>query len=116
MKQNIPIILEKLQNNSWRVRVQSVRLLGAMSQCASKQLSAALPKIVPPLNKVLLDANSKVSEAARDVTYFSFYIFFRTKFYHKFFCVHGITMCLIVTTQTLLGNQKTKTRFFPNPY
>ena len=61
----LPALLKGVEDRTWRTKQGSIQLLGAMAHCAPKQLSVALPTIVPRLGEVLADPHPKVSAAAK---------------------------------------------------
>lgn len=64
MKRILPQLTHGLEETKWRSKVGAIEALGKMAFCAPKQLSAALPSIVPQVIKAFSDTNPKVLEAA----------------------------------------------------
>ncbi|CAH8498798.1 unnamed protein product [Schistosoma turkestanicum] len=60
----LPALLKAIDDQqSWRTKAEAVDLLASMTHCASKQLSACLPQIVPRLLEVLVDSQERVKQA-----------------------------------------------------
>lgn len=64
MRRILPQLTHGLEETKWRSKVGAIEALGKMAFCAPKQLSAALPSIVPQVIKAFSDTNPKVLEAA----------------------------------------------------
>lgn len=63
VKQIMPKVMEGLEERQWRTKKGSVELLGSMAFCAPKQLSSALPTVIPQLTVVLTDSHAQVRAA-----------------------------------------------------
>eukprot|EP01138_Halocafeteria_seosinensis_P013658 gb/GECG01013949.1/.p1 GENE.gb/GECG01013949.1/~~gb/GECG01013949.1/.p1 ORF type:complete len:2694 (+),score=312.58 gb/GECG01013949.1/:1-8082(+) len=61
----LPSLLKGTQDVEWRSKRASLTLLGNMAYCAPKQLSKALPQIVPRLIESFTDTHPKVQSACR---------------------------------------------------
>lgn len=56
----LPLILHGLDQDAWRTKSASADFLGNISNCAPKQLSQSLPKVVPRLANLMTDSHAKV--------------------------------------------------------
>ncbi|OLY81848.1 Translational activator GCN1 [Smittium mucronatum] len=65
VKLMLPSLLSGLKSDQWRIKKGSIEMIGSMAYCAPKQLSVALPSVVPHLVENLSDSHMEVSEAAR---------------------------------------------------
>lgn len=66
LKVILPSLLKGLESGAWRTKQGSIELLGALSNCNPKQLSACLPQIVPRIIAAMSDTHAKVQEAAKE--------------------------------------------------
>jgi len=62
----MPAVLTAFNDPAWRTKVASIRMLGAMSHLAPKQLASALPKVVPKLTEAFGDTHPKVKASAQE--------------------------------------------------
>jgi hypothetical protein len=60
-----PVISALNSDSAWKTRQEAIKMLGAMANCAPKQLSACLPQIVPCLVQASSDSHPKVKESAK---------------------------------------------------
>lgn len=62
----MPAVLTAFNDPAWRTKQASIRMLGAMSHLAPKQLASALPKVVPKLTDAFGDTHPKVKGTAQE--------------------------------------------------
>ena len=62
----MPAILTAFDDPAWRTKEAAIRMLGAMSHLAPKQLASALPKVVPKLTEAFGYTHPKVKAAAQE--------------------------------------------------
>ena len=62
----MPAVLTAFNDPAWRTKQASIRMLGAMSHLAPKQLASALPKVVPKLTEAFGDTHPKVKATAEE--------------------------------------------------
>lgn len=62
----MPAVLTAFNDPAWRTKQASIRMLGAMSHLAPKQLASALPKVVPKLTEAFGDTHPKVKSTAQE--------------------------------------------------
>jgi HEAT repeat protein len=60
----MPSVLSAFDEDNWRTKQASIRMLGSMSSLAPKQLASCLPKIVPKLSEAFSDTHPKVKASA----------------------------------------------------
>ena len=61
----LPMVTTGLKDKSWRTKIESIELLGAMAGLAPRELGTCLPMLVPRLLDVLSDPNADVQSAAK---------------------------------------------------
>lgn len=59
----VPLILKSTETDNWRTKRAAAELLGGVSQCAPRQLSSCLPKVVPTLVELLADSHHEVQKS-----------------------------------------------------
>lgn len=64
VKTILPSLLSGLDEKQWRSKKGSIELLGMIAYCAPKQLSQALPVVIPRLTDVLTDSHAQVRAAS----------------------------------------------------
>jgi HEAT repeat protein len=62
----MPAVLTAFDDPAWRTKQASIQMLGSMSHLAPKQLSSALPKVVPKLTEAFSDTHPKVKASAQE--------------------------------------------------
>ena len=63
----LPVLLSALTTSvAWRMKLESLNMLGMMAFCAPKQLGNCLPSLVPVLIQFVGDPHTKVSDASRE--------------------------------------------------
>mmetsp|Transcript_18953 Transcript_18953/g.33666 ORF Transcript_18953/g.33666 Transcript_18953/m.33666 type:complete len:1294 (+) Transcript_18953:105-3986(+) len=62
----VPILLNGLEDPSWRAKALSLQLLGALGKRKASQLFRDLPLIIPAVMDCVRDTKKQVSEAAAD--------------------------------------------------
>ena len=62
----MPAVLKAFSEDNWRAKQASIRMLGAMTNCAPRQLASCLPKIVPKLTEAFSDTHPKVKASAEN--------------------------------------------------
>lgn len=60
----LPSLLEGLQAKSWKVKVDSTRVLGSMAFCTPALMASSLPLVVPHLLEVMSEPKKEVASAA----------------------------------------------------
>lgn len=64
VKKILPLLIEGCNDSNSRSKLSNLAALGSIAYCASKQLAACLPEIVPKLTIATIDTNPNIKDAA----------------------------------------------------